>query len=73
MDSTYFLRQLDVADLAKFKDKPITVVGAGGIGPATVVAWPSRFQLNAELLFLCSLCHLQLLRQSKQLAAIKTH
>jgi hypothetical protein len=38
MDSTYFLRQLDVADPSKFKDKPVTVIGAGGIGAATVVA-----------------------------------
>jgi hypothetical protein len=38
MDSTYFLRQLDIADLARFKDKPVTVIRAGGIGAATVVA-----------------------------------
>jgi len=38
MDSTHFLRQLDIADPTKFKDKPITVIGAGGIGAATVVA-----------------------------------
>jgi NAD(P)-dependent dehydrogenase (short-subunit alcohol dehydrogenase family) len=38
MDSTYFLRQLDIADPAKFKDKPVTVIGAGGIGAATVVS-----------------------------------
>jgi hypothetical protein len=31
MDSTYFLRQLDIADPTKFKDKPVTVIGAGGI------------------------------------------
>jgi hypothetical protein len=31
MESTYFLRQLDIADPAKFKDKPVTVIGAGGI------------------------------------------
>ena len=33
-----FLRQLDIADPSKFKDKPVTVIGAGGIGAATVVA-----------------------------------
>jgi hypothetical protein len=38
MDSAYFLRQLDIADPSKFRHKPITVVGAGGIGAATVVA-----------------------------------
>jgi len=38
MDSTHFLRQLDIADPAKFKNKPVTVIGAGGIGAATVVA-----------------------------------
>jgi hypothetical protein len=38
MDSTYFLRQLDIADPTKFKDKPVTVIGTGGIGAATVVA-----------------------------------
>jgi len=38
MDSTYFLRQLDIADPTKFKDKPITVIGASGIGAATVLA-----------------------------------
>ena len=38
MDANYFLRQLDIADPSRFKDKPITVVGAGGIGAATVVA-----------------------------------
>ena len=38
MDSTYFLRQLDIADPSQFKDKPVTVIGAGGIGAATVVA-----------------------------------
>jgi hypothetical protein len=38
MDATYFLRQLDIADPSKFKDKPITVIGAGGIGAATVIA-----------------------------------
>ena len=38
MDSTYFLRQLDIADPSQFKDKSITVIGAGGIGAATVVA-----------------------------------
>ncbi len=32
-----FLRQLDIADPGKFKDKPITVIGAGGIGAALVV------------------------------------
>ena len=30
MDSTFFLRQLDIADPSKFKDRPITVIGAGG-------------------------------------------
>ena len=39
MDSTYFLRQLDIADPTQFKDRPVTVVGAGGIGAATVVAF----------------------------------
>jgi len=38
MDSTYFLRQLDIADPSQFRDKPVTVIGAGGIGAATVVA-----------------------------------
>jgi len=38
MDLTYFLRQLDIADPSKFKDRPVTVIGAGGIGAATVVA-----------------------------------
>jgi hypothetical protein len=38
MDSLFYLRQLDIADPSKFKDKPITVVGAGGIGAATVIA-----------------------------------
>jgi NAD(P)-dependent dehydrogenase (short-subunit alcohol dehydrogenase family) len=38
MDSTYFLRQLDIADPSQFKDKPVTVIGAGGIGAAIVVA-----------------------------------
>jgi hypothetical protein len=38
MDSSFFLRQLDIADPSQFKDKPITVIGAGGIGAATVVA-----------------------------------
>ena len=38
MNSIYFLRQLDIADPCQFKDKPITVIGAGGIGAATVVA-----------------------------------
>jgi hypothetical protein len=33
-----FLRQLDIADPSQFKDKPITVIGAGGIGAALVVA-----------------------------------
>ncbi len=32
-----FLRQLDIADPSKFKNKPITVIGAGGIGAALVV------------------------------------
>ena len=31
MDSTYFLRQLDIADPTNFKDKPVTVIGAGGV------------------------------------------
>jgi hypothetical protein len=30
MDSTYFLRQLDIADPSQLKDKPVTVIGAGG-------------------------------------------
>jgi hypothetical protein len=38
MDATCFLRQLDIADPRKFNDKSITVIGAGGIGAATVVA-----------------------------------
>jgi hypothetical protein len=38
MQPSYFLRQLDIADPSKFKDKPITVIGAGGIGAATVIA-----------------------------------
>ena len=38
MDSTFFLRQLDIADPSQFRDKPVTVIGAGGIGAATVVA-----------------------------------
>jgi tRNA A37 threonylcarbamoyladenosine dehydratase len=38
MESTYFLRQLDIADPSQFKDKPVTVIGAGGIGAAMVVA-----------------------------------
>jgi hypothetical protein len=38
MNPECFLRQLDIADPAKFKDMPITVIGAGGIGAATVVA-----------------------------------
>ena len=38
MDSTFFLRQLEIADPTKFRDKSITVIGAGGIGAATVVA-----------------------------------
>jgi hypothetical protein len=38
MDSTYYLRQLDIADPSQFKYKPVTVIGAGGIGAATVVA-----------------------------------
>ena len=33
-----FLRQLDIADPARFKDRPVAVIGAGGIGAATVVA-----------------------------------
>jgi hypothetical protein len=39
MDSTYFLRQLDIADPARFKSRPITVIGAGGIGAATVITF----------------------------------
>lgn len=35
MDSTYFLRQLDIADPTRFKDKPITVMGAAGMGAAS--------------------------------------
>jgi NAD(P)-dependent dehydrogenase (short-subunit alcohol dehydrogenase family) len=38
MDSTFFLRQLDIADPSQFNNKPVTVIGAGGIGAATVVA-----------------------------------
>jgi tRNA A37 threonylcarbamoyladenosine dehydratase len=38
MDNHFFLRQLDIADPSQFKDKPVTVIGAGGIGAATVVA-----------------------------------
>ncbi len=38
MDSSYFLRQLDIADPATFQDKSITVIGAGGIGAALVIA-----------------------------------
>jgi tRNA A37 threonylcarbamoyladenosine dehydratase len=38
MDSTYFLRQLDIADPSLFKDKSVTVIGADGIGAAAVVA-----------------------------------
>jgi len=29
MDPTYFLRQLDIAAPSQFKDKPVTVIGAG--------------------------------------------
>jgi shikimate 5-dehydrogenase len=38
MNQLFFLRQLDIADPSKFKDKPVTVIGAGEIGAATVVA-----------------------------------
>jgi hypothetical protein len=38
MQPSYFLRQLEIADPSRFKDKPITVIGAGGIGAATVIA-----------------------------------
>ncbi len=38
MNQSFFLRQLDIADPSQFKDKPITVIGAGGIGAATVIA-----------------------------------
>jgi tRNA A37 threonylcarbamoyladenosine dehydratase len=38
VDNHFFLRQLDIADPSQFKDKPVTVIGAGGIGAATVVA-----------------------------------
>jgi hypothetical protein len=38
MNASFFLRQIDIADPAKFKDKSITVIGAGGIGAATVIA-----------------------------------
>jgi tRNA A37 threonylcarbamoyladenosine dehydratase len=38
MEQSCFLRQLDIADPSQFKDKPVTVIGAGGIGAATVVA-----------------------------------
>ena len=33
-----FLRQLDILDPSKHRDRPITVIGAGGIGAALVVA-----------------------------------
>ena len=32
MDNHFFLRQLDIAAPSQFKDKPVTVIGAGGIG-----------------------------------------
>jgi NAD(P)-dependent dehydrogenase (short-subunit alcohol dehydrogenase family) len=38
MNQSFLLRQLDIADLTRFKDKTVTVIGAGGIGAATVVA-----------------------------------
>ena len=38
MNQSFFMRQLDIADPSQFKDKSITVIGAGGIGAATVVA-----------------------------------
>jgi hypothetical protein len=31
MDSTYFLRQPDIADPTKFNEKSVTVIGASGI------------------------------------------
>ena len=31
MNQIFFLRQLDIADPSQFKDKPVTVIGAGGI------------------------------------------
>ena len=40
MDSTYFLRQLDIADLSKFKEKPITVIG-GLTYAKRVEHWPA--------------------------------
>ena len=38
MDHSFFLHQLDIADPSQFKHKPVTVIGAGGIGAATVIA-----------------------------------
>jgi len=38
MNQSFFLRQLDIADPSQFKDKSVTVIGAGGIGAATVIA-----------------------------------
>ena len=38
MNQSFFLRQLDIADPTRFKDKTVTVIGAGGIGAATVAA-----------------------------------
>ena len=38
MNQVMFLRQLDIADPSQFKHKSVTVIGAGGIGAATVVA-----------------------------------
>jgi hypothetical protein len=38
MNQSFFLRQLDIADPSQFKYKPVTVIGAGEIGAATVVA-----------------------------------
>jgi tRNA A37 threonylcarbamoyladenosine dehydratase len=38
MNQSFFLRQLDIADPSQFKNKSVTVIGAGGIGAATVVA-----------------------------------
>jgi 2-polyprenyl-6-methoxyphenol hydroxylase-like FAD-dependent oxidoreductase len=38
MQQEAFLRQLDILDPAEYQDTPVTVIGAGGIGAATVVA-----------------------------------
>lgn len=38
MNPEAFLRQLDLLDPAQYQDRPITIVGAGGIGASTTVA-----------------------------------